>query len=294
MDAWIWITVAAALLQTLRSALQKVLTNELSTLGATYSRFAFALPWALLYVVLLSLAGWELPALSREFFVIALAGGTAQVVATALLVRSFGSRNFAVGTTLSKTETVQAAWFGSFVLGESLGVSSFVAFGVSLLGVALISFRSGEGERRGVDVGVWLGLLSGTFFGVSAVCYRGASLSLGQIGAVVPAAVTLLCVLLLQTLGMTAWLRIREPGQLLLVLRSWRTCGQVGLFGVLGSIGWFTAMTLQNAAMVRAVGQVELLFTLVVSRVAFGEAVRRTEVAGALLVTSGILILLAL
>jgi drug/metabolite transporter (DMT)-like permease len=61
---------------------------------------------------------------------------------------------------------------------------------------------------------------------------------------------------------------------------------------VLGSAGWFTAMTLQNAAYVRAVGQVELIFTLIVSRYGFGERPTLREFGGIMLVAGGVIVLL--
>ena len=51
-------------------------------------------------------------------------------------------------------------------------------------------------------------------------------------------------------------------------------------------------MTLQNAAIVRAVGQVELIFTFLTSVLIFREKINRYEVFGTLLIVGGILVLL--
>lgn len=66
----------------------------------------------------------------------------------------------------------------------------------------------------------------------------------------------------------------------------------ISLVGVLGSAGWFTAMTLQNAAYVRALGQIELLFTFAVTYFYFGERASLNEIAGIVLIVGGILVLL--
>ena len=58
-------------------------------------------------------------------------------------------------------------------------------------------------------------------------------------------------------------------------LRAWRVAALVGLSGMLASAGWFTAMTLQNAAYVRTLGQIELVFTYLVSRLVFAERTSR-------------------
>ena len=47
---WLWIpiTIAAALLQNIRTALQKVLKGKVSTNAATYTRYVFGFPLAIL------------------------------------------------------------------------------------------------------------------------------------------------------------------------------------------------------------------------------------------------------
>jgi drug/metabolite transporter (DMT)-like permease len=137
-----------------------------------------------------------------------------------------------------------------------------------------------------------IGLASGAFFGISAISYRGASLSLGDQSFLIRAAYTLACVTVFQTVVMALYMRAREPGQLSAVLRSWRVSVWAGVTGMIASAGWFTAMTIQNAAYVRALGQIELVFTFAAAVFFFRERPNRTEVIGVLLVIGGILLLL--
>jgi len=60
---------------------------------------------------------------------------------------------------------------------------------------------------------------------------------------------------------------------------------------MLGSVCWFTAFTIQNAAYVRALGQIELLFTFIATTMFFRETVDRREVIGIALVIAGIVLL---
>ena len=53
------------------------------------------------------------------------------------------------------------------------------------------------------------------------------------------------------------------------------------------------AMTLENAAYVRTVGQIELVFSLLASTIVFKERSSRYEILGMLLIVLGIVILLA-
>ena len=137
-----------------------------------------------------------------------------------------------------------------------------------------------------------MGLASGALFGIAAVSYRAAALSLADGSVWLRAACTLASVIVLQTVMMSLYLVLREPGQLTAVLRSWRVTVWVSVTGLLGSICWFTAMTMQNAAYVRALGQIELVFTLMATTLIFREELRRAEVLGILLIVAGILLLL--
>jgi drug/metabolite transporter (DMT)-like permease len=85
---------------------------------------------------------------------------------------------------------------------------------------------------------------------------------------------------------------LRNDGELIRVARAWRPALLVGACGMMASVGWFTAMAIQKAAYVRAVGQVELVFTFIISIAVFRERLRTIEVAGVLLIVAGILVLL--
>ena len=298
MELWVAISVGAAFFQNLRSALQKHLKESLGTSGSTFSRFVCALPFAALYVWVLH-AGFDrpIPAPNPVFAACAATGGLAQIAATALLVHLFSLRNFAVGTAFSKTEPVQTAVFGLVVLGDAVSLAGAAAIAISLCGVVAISAARSRLSMQSVLGGLFgrpalIGMAAGAGFGASAVCYRAASLSLDADGFLMPAAWTLLCVLLFQSLAMTLYLRWAEPGLIARVLAAWRVTGLVGASGMVTSVGWFTAMTLQNAAYVRAVGQIELVFTFLASAIFFRERSNTVEIAGIVLIVAGILLLL--
>ena len=295
---WIPLTIAAAFLQNVRSALQKHLKGELGTIGATFVRFGYGFPFAIIYLAaLVVLFDFDMPRFNPAFIGWVVLGGIAQILATALLVTLFDARNFAVGTTYSKTETVQAAVFALVFLGESISITATIGILVSLVGVIAISAARAPAGLAGIARS-WMarpaliGLASGSFFGVAAVSYRGASLSLGGDGFLVQAAFTLAVVLVFQTVVMAAFMALRDPGEITRVIKAWRGAGLVGLSGAVASIGWFTAMTIQHAALVRALGQIELVFTIASSVLIFREKILRLELTGIVLVVAGIIILL--
>jgi len=297
MELWIPITIFAAFMQNLRSALQKYLKGKLTTSGATFTRFFFGAPIALLYLAgLLVFGAYSLPVVTGSFVLFAAIGGLAQISATALLVYLFSFRNFAVGTAFSKTETVQTAVFGMIVLGESVGPAATVAILISLVGVIMLSVTKPTGGfwtifSQLLEWSTLVGIASGAVFGVSAISYRAATLSLGSGDFVIRAAFALACVTVFQTIVMAIYMQYREPGQIAAVMREWRVASLVGLCGVLGSAGWFTAMTLQNAAYVRALGQIELIFTFAITYLYFRERATVNEIIGIILIASGILVL---
>lgn len=297
-ELWIPVTLAAAFLQNLRSALQKHLKGRLSTAGATFARFGYGLPVAVAYVLVLHFAvGFSFPDPNVPFFLWTMLGGAAQIGATALLVYLFGFRNFAVGTAYSKTETVQAAIFGVVFLGDSLSWPAVLAIMISLVGVMAISLAKSGGGFSSLAKAVTerttvIGLASGALFGISAVAYRGGSLSLEGPHFLMQAGYTLAWATAMQTLAMLIYIRIREPGQLTKIAQAWKVASVVGAAGALGSVGWFTAMTIQNVAYVRALGQIELVFTFIASVMFFHEKSTRMEVVGIILIVGGILLLL--
>ena len=78
------------------------------------------------------------------------------------------------------------------------------------------------------------------------------------------------------------------------VIRTWRSSAVVGVLSVVGSAAWALAVTLQNAAKVRALGQVELLLTFAISHYFLGERHGRREYLASALVVVGVGLVLAL
>ena len=295
---WIPVTIAAAFFQNIRSSLQRHLKGKLSDMGATYVRFAFAWPFAVIWLALLVLGfNLDLPQPNLAFVAWVIAGSVTQIVFTFLLIWLFSYSNFAVGTTLSKTEVLQVALLEAILLREAVTPLAAGAIVVSSIGVLTLSagkdrltfgnlFR-GLGQKSTL-----IGLASGFFLGASSVLFRGAALSLHHDSLLTSAAFTLVLATLLQTVLVTIWLMIFEKGQISSVVANWRVAATVGFAGWIASICWFTAFTLTNAAYVRALGQVELVFTFLVSVLFFREKVTRAEIGGAVLLASGIVILI--
>lgn len=300
MPLWIPITIAAAFFQNLRFMLQKHLkATRLSTAGATFSRFVFGAPLAfLLALAVFGSEGVAPPGITQRFALFAMAGGIAQILATLCVVALFAERNFTVGIALKKTETMQTAILAMIILGEAVSAWGAVAILIGLFGVLLLSDppkteTPRHWTRRVFNRASGYGLASGALFGVAATGYRGASLALEGGDYLARSAMTLAFVTLFQTVVMGIWLAAREPGEIGRVLKSWKMTALVGLTSAAGSFCWFTAFTLQNAAYVKAVGQIELIFTFLGSWFVFHERSSGREILGVGLVAASILVLVA-
>ena len=285
MELWIVVTIAAAFFQTVRFMLQKLLSaSALSSAGATFARFLYSAPLVVVFLALYCVATDSLlPATTLRYWLFALSGGLSQILATLCVVMLFQSRNFAVGITFKKTEVIQTALVGWVLLGESISSLGVGVIVIGLIGVLMLSETPGLGGdwwRRICNRASGLGVLSGFLFAISGVCYRGATLELASEDPLLRAGMTLACVTSAQLIAMALWLRLFEPGQISAVWGARRTAAWIGLTSMAGSFCWFTAFTLQTVASVNALGQIELVFSLLATVFFFKEPITRRELYG--------------
>lgn len=295
---WIPAALTAGLFQAWRTAIQQKLRATLSVSGAGLVRYLYGAPVALLLAAAwFAWSGESIAAPGWRYFAFALGGGLAQILATNALIAAFGHRGFVVGTAFSKTEALQAALFSILVLGEHLPLLVWLGIGCGVGGVMTLGL-SGRGEGlRGVlshlsERGAQLGLLSGALFALTAVLVRLATQELPIANPVARALETLVVVNIAQTLMHGAWIAWREPATLGAVLRGWRAAAPVGVLSACGSACWFLGFATAPVALVRVVGQVEVLFTLGFGHFYLREALRKDEALGLLLVSLGVVLAL--
>ena len=296
---WLWIpiTVFAAFVQNIRSAAQKHLTSELTTISVTMVRFLFGLPFGLLYVWFLHNRTTEnFPEISGIFWALTAVAGASQIIATALLIYLFSLRNFAVGTAYARTEAILTAILGVLFFGESIVLYGWGAILVCVAGVILITVaKTGlKGEQLislFFDKAAWIGVTSGLFFAMASLTMRKASLILGVEDFLYRAGLTMIFMLSMQTVTMCLYVAITNPGQYRIIWQNRKVCLLVGITSVMGTIGWATAFTLEQAAYVKSLAQVEFIFTLAVSYWFFKERSTPKELCGIALVTVGIVLL---
>jgi drug/metabolite transporter (DMT)-like permease len=298
MPLWIIATCTAALFQTWRTALQQKLRGQLSLNAAAVVRYLYGVPvgLAILTAYWLIFGGWVgTPTL--HFLLLCVGAGIGQILGTNLLISSFGPRGFAVGTAYSKTEAVQASIIAVIILGEVLPFLAWIGIAVSVFGVMYLSLAGRdmtprEFLRATFQPAALRGMGAGLCFAFTAIFIRTANGAIEGPDPVLKAIFSLVVTNTLQTLMQGSWLLWREPASVAAVFRSWRVSAPVGALSACGSTGWFVAFALAPVALVRAVGQVEILFTLLFSRFFLGERLKTKDVLGALLVVAGVVLVL--
>ena len=300
MGLWIWVTIGAAIGQTVRSAYQKKLKAPIGDLGASYVRFSYAVPFAVIWMFAYS--GWSgvpLPQLNVPFLIWVTLAGVTQIIFTVLLVTLFSHRSFAAGTAFSKTEVIQAAIFEAIILGHLVNLQVGLAIVIGVAAVMLLSLAKAKLTFANLRAALFtrqtaIGLGSGAFLGFCTVAYTAASDSLESDDLLTRASFTAAVSVIIQSVLMGVWMLRRAPDELKKTFIYWRDSSIVGLSGAISTACWFTAFSLYAVAPVRAVGQIELLFVLGISFFFFREKPTRTELmAIILLVVSIVMVLLA-
>lgn len=294
--AWLWIpfTVMGAAGQVVRNAMQRGLTAQLGTLGATHIRFLFGFPFALLFLfVLLGATGDRLSWPEAGFGPWLVTGGLAQILATALMLMAMNERSFVVTTAYLKTEAIQTAIFGFLFLADRLTALKVAAILIATAGVVVTALRPDGIKGFGSLRPTVLGLLAAAFFALSAVGYRGAILNVGGVSFVTAASVTLVATLLMQTIVLSGWLVVRSPGTMTAIFRLWKPSMFAGFMGAFASLFWFLAFALTAAANVRTLALVEVLFAQGVAVYAMKQPLSLREAGGIALILIGVAMLVS-
>ncbi|WP_462153418.1 EamA family transporter [Pseudoalteromonas piscicida] len=287
---WILFTLLAAFSQAWRNAFQSKLSESASTASVTLARFILASPLAGLYLwSLYQITPAEPLAINDDFLAFVLGASIMQIIATGLMVVLFKQNNYAIGAGLAKSEALVAAILGVLFFGSSLTLLGW--FGV-FIGAIAVLLLSGFSLRAFNGKTALVGLACGTSFALTSLWVREASIASG-LPFPHSAAWVLLLVLVCQTVMLSMYMTIREP-------HSWRVLWQrrkltlaISVSSCIGSIGWFSAMSLEHVAYVKTLGQIEVFFTLLISFLWLKAPVKKRDSMGLLLIAiAAILVML--
>lgn len=294
MYTWIYFTILAAFMQAVRTAGQKQLSNHLNAMSTTLVRFLFALPFVWIYLFSVSyFQQTSLPSFNNQFIQSSIYASLAQIAGTVFVILAFRYRNFAVATSLAKTEAILTALMGVLVFDAVLSGFGWLSILIGVIGILILTKTDLGFSSLFKSPASAYGIGAGLGFAMATLWIREASLSL-QTDLILSAAFTLSFMVSLQTIIVLIYLTIQEPKQLKKIRHHWRISLFVGVTSMLGSVGWFTAASFQTAAYVKALGQVEFFFTLIITHRIFKEHISFKEYLGMSLIIASVLILLLL
>ena len=280
--SWILFTLGAIVMQTVRNALQSKLSGAVNTSGVTLSRFILAPPIALVYLLILySSSASQVPEFSGSFITVILCASLLQIAATSLMVILFKQKNFAIGAGLAKSEALVAGVVGMLFFGSYLTPLGWAGI---LIGAIAVFVLSSGNRLHGISVKTMvIGLACGTCFALTSLLVREASHML-NVQHTVAAAWVLLWVLCVQTISLSGYIALTKPFVFRQLTNAKKQVLAISTVSCLGSICWFTAMALQHVALVKTLGQLEVLLTLVLSHYWLKNTVTKREIAGLLLI----------
>ena len=295
IETWIIISVLAAFSQNIRSTYQKKLKSKMSNISSTYTRFLFGLPFVFIYFYFLynyTNSTFLIENININFLKLCTLGGVSQIIATFLLIKIFSNNNFSVATSYSKTEPIQAALIGFIILSETISFAGLIGIIIGVIGIIITSINLKDLKSSFKNYSVIYGLFSGSLFGLSAVLFRSASHSLYSQDYLLTSAFTLLIAISIQTFILTVFILFRDIKQFYVIFFNLSDGLIVGFFGALASVCWFYAMSIQNVAYVRAVGQIELIFSLLISYLYFKEKISLNQIFGIFTIFTSLIIIL--
>ena len=300
MELWVLMAILAAATQALRTAVQKKMTPQLGSYGASYIRFSYSFPFAWLIVLAYMLmANISMPSLPPMFWFWINIAAITQIAFTVLLIMLFSHRSFAAAVAFSKTEVLQAALFEAVILGIIANLQTALAIALGVVATIMLSLAKSSITSHSILSTIFskqtgFGLGAGAFLGFCTVAYGAAIKNMPTDDVMLNAGLAVAIAVTIQTVGFGAWLYAVRRHELIASLVHWRESTMAGFWGTLCSLFWFAAFAMHAVAPVRAVGQIELLMSIGFSYFYFKAKISLMELfAMALLAISIILVLLA-
>ena len=293
---WVAAALIGAAAQTARNAAQSGLTRTIGTVGATQVRFLFGLPFACLFLgLVVGVSGQSVPIPGLTALGFTAAGAVAQILATALMLITLKSQNFAVTTAWLKTEPVLVALASAAVLGDHLSGGMLLAIGVATAGVLVMTVKpQARGALLSDGRAVMTGLGAAALFGASAIGFRGGILALDQGDFLIRATTTLVVSLGLQTAMLLIWMAAFDRSALSASFGVWRHSLGAGFLGAFASQFWFIGFALTSAANVRTLALIEVVMAQAVSSLFLGQKASTRQMIGMGIIILGVGILFRL
>lgn len=286
---WVFAATLAAVFQTYRSAIQKRMRGEFSSLIVTMTRYSHGFPFITIF---LGLVWYETGLVnfvhSTEFWLCAISVAVTQGVSTALAIELLERRALATTTAVLKLEAIFSLLIGHIFLNDRASILGALGVIVGVIGVLLLMDLSTK-QRKKFDIkesiicgGLSLGAAFG--FAICSLCVRGALLAQPTLKIWENITVLLWLTSVAQAIFIGLCLFKARRKEILKIIRNPRDPFYVGILGICGSYMWFVAFALANAAYVKTVAQADVILSILVGRQFFDESHSWREFGSMLLV----------
>lgn len=305
--SWVIFTILATILQSFRNLEQKSLNKRLDALTVSWSRFIIPLPFAIIVAVS------SFYQLDSEFIFYCFVTGLFQIAGNIFLLQTFKTRNFSIGIAFSKTEVLQSYLIGLLFFNALISTSDLISILVATIGVILISGNFTAGYKTGYKnlaksfynqsllkpnqeiCFLVYGLLTGLSFSISAFNLKFASekLHILQYSPSKTAIMVLMWVICFQNIFFVivkfCQRTLIKDLKSMISLENKYTFLKTSILSFCGSFCWFIAYGLGEVVYVKAVGQIEIVIAILISFLLLKEKLKKIEIIGIALTSSGIL-----
>lgn len=284
-NIWIPVIIITALVQTLRNGLMKDLKQNIDDKNIMLLRFMFSIPFVIIAVIILYSLGFELPKSDYQFFIYASIAATCQVIAGLLFLKLLTRRNFIIGVTYNQTQVIMNVILSSLLFLNFVSTLAFLAIILSFIGVVMITIAEENIKptkffKRLFSPSAIIGLGCGFFFGLTGVLLSEAISYIKSDVYIVKSVYSLIYFLLFQTICMLIIALYKKDFSVKLIKNNFTKISLVGLTNSLTTLGWFIGFSLTHSAHVYMLAQVEVIFSILISRKIFKETVNNLEYIG--------------
>lgn len=296
---WFYLTILAVIFQTQRNLLQNNLRNKLDTIVVSWARIFYILPFLLIGLCFLIVTKQDLFLnIDIIFYAFCFGAALAQIAGTLCLVELFSCRNFVIGVTYMKTDTIQVAILALLFLSESISILGVFAILIATIGIILLTPL--DNNLKLLDKifhkSAILGLGTGFFLSLTTIFMKKAMniVQLHELNKLLPVIAVFIIYTIMQNIIYVSYESYRKSlkNTFNSIILYWKQCSMIGLFSVAGTICWLGAFSLQLVAYVKVVAQLEILLSLFISQHFLKEKNTKCEIIGiSLLILSIILII---
>lgn len=291
--SWVIFTILATILQSFRNLEQKSLNKRLDALTVSWSRFIIPLPFAIIVVIL------TFYQFDNKFIFYCFVAGLFQIAGNVFLLQTFKARNFSIGIAFYKTEVLQSYLIGLLFFNTLISKSDLISILVATIGVILISGNFTAGYKNLAksfyNQSSLYGLLTGLSFSISAFNLKFASDKLYslQYSPIKTALIVLMWIICFQNIFFVivkfCQRTLIRDFKSIISLENKYTFLKTSILSFCGSFCWFIAFGLGEVVYVKAVGQIEIVIAILISFLLLKEKLKKIEIIGITLTSSGIL-----